>query len=68
MMKLSGLERAYAESRSRAFGEAVTLLVQKGLSVPCPTPRENSLLVFDPPTDGRPVTDELVRRLEDEES
>ena len=60
--------KAYAENRSMALGEAVTLLVQKGLSVPCPTRRENGLLVFDPPTRSPSVTDELVRRIEEEES
>jgi hypothetical protein len=60
--------KAYAENRSMALGQAVTLLVRKGLSVPCPTRRENGLLVFDPPTGGASVTDELVRRIEDEES
>ena len=60
--------KAYAENRSMALGEAVTLLVRKGLSVPCPTRREIGLLVFDPPTRGPSVTDEWVRRIEDEES
>ena len=49
-----------------ALGAAVTLLVRRGLSVPCPTRRESGLLVFDPPGDGAPVTAERVRQIEDE--
>jgi hypothetical protein len=59
--------KAYAESRSMPLGDAVTLLVRKGLSVPCPTRRENGLLVFDPPADGPPVTAEHVRQIEEDE-
>jgi hypothetical protein len=58
--------KSYAGSRSIPLGEAVSLLVRRGLSVPCPTRRVNGLLVFAPPAGEPPVTSEQVRRLEDE--
>ena len=60
--------KSYAESRSMPLGEAVSLLVRRGLSVPCPTRRVNGLLVFDPPEDSEIVTAERVRQLEEEEA
>ena len=58
--------KSYAGSRSIPLGEAVSLLVRRGLSVPCPTRRVNGLLVFDPPAGEPPITFEQVRRIADE--
>jgi hypothetical protein len=58
--------KSYAGSRSIPLGEAVSLLVRRGLSVPCPTRRVNGLLVFDPPASDPRVTSRQVRQLEDE--
>jgi hypothetical protein len=59
--------KSYAENRSMALGAAVSLLVRRGLTVPCSTRRVNGLLVFDPPADSAMVTAERVRQLQDEE-
>jgi hypothetical protein len=58
--------KSFAESRSMALGSAISVLVRRGLKVPCPTRRVNGLLVFDPPADSAVVTSELVRRLDEE--
>jgi len=59
--------KAFAETRSLALGDAVSMLVRRGLSVPCPTTRVNGLLVFDPPSDSDLVTAGRVRRIEEDE-
>jgi hypothetical protein len=58
--------KSYAGSRSMPLCEAVSLLVRRGLSIPCPTRRVNGLLVFDPPAGRPPVTSKRVQELEDE--
>jgi len=59
--------KSYAETRSMALGEAVSVLVRRGLTVPCPTRKVNGLLVFDPPADSEVVTAERVRQLQEDE-
>jgi hypothetical protein len=59
--------KSYAQTRSMALGEAVSLLVRRGLTVPCPTRKVNGLLVFDPPADSAMVTAARVRELEEED-
>ncbi len=56
--------KRYAGRRSTPLGEAVSLLVRRGLSVPCPTRRVNGLLVFDPPAGWPIVTSERVQQLD----
>jgi hypothetical protein len=58
--------KSYAGSRSIPLGEAVSMLVRRGLSVPCPTRKVNGLLVFAPPPGEPLVTSKQVRELEDE--
>jgi hypothetical protein len=60
--------KTYAVNRSIPLGEAVSLLVRRGLSIPCPTRRVNGLLVFDPPGEIPPVSTAHVRRLEEEDA
>ena len=56
----------YAHSRSIPLGEAVSRLIRRGLSTPCPTRKVNGLLVFDPPEEDPPVTAKRLREVEDE--
>ncbi len=59
--------KSYAQSRSMALGSAISALVRRGLTLPCPTRTVNGLLVFDPPADSEVVTAERIRQLEEEE-
>ena len=57
--------KAFAASRSISLGEAMSMLVKRGLTVACPTRTVNGLTVFDLPKDTPAVTLEQVRQLED---
>ncbi len=59
--------KKYAESRSLSLGEAVTDLVRRALSVPCPTREVNGVQVFDLPADSPRVTGKQVRVLDAEQ-
>ena len=59
--------KKYRESRSLALGEAVTDLVRRALTVPCPTREVNGVQVFDLPADSLRVTREKVRELDAEQ-
>jgi len=58
--------KEFAKSRSIPLGQAVSVLIRRGLTVACPTRKVNGLLVFDPPPDEPAVSSDTVRRLEDE--
>ena len=58
--------KRYAESRSLTLGEAVSDLVQRALTVPCPTKEVNGVLVFDLPPESPRVTTKKVRELDAE--
>jgi hypothetical protein len=59
--------KKYAESRSLALGEAVTDLVRRALTVPCPTREVNGVQVFDLPAESPRVTGKKVRELDAEQ-
>jgi len=50
------------------MGKAVSELMRLGLSAPVKTRVVNGLIVFDVPEDSEPVTSELVKHLEIDES
>jgi hypothetical protein len=50
------------------IGKAVSELVWRGLSAPVKTRVVNGLIVFDVPEGSEPVTAELVKQLEIDES
>jgi hypothetical protein len=52
----------------RLIGKAVSELMRLGLSAPVKTRVVNGLIVFDVPEDSEPVTSELVKQLEIDES
>jgi hypothetical protein len=52
----------------RLIGNAVSELMRLGLSAPVKTRVVNGLIVFDVPEDSEPVTSELVKQLEIDES
>ncbi len=52
----------------RLIGKAVSELVRRGLSAPVKTRVVNGLIVFDVPEGSEPVTAELVKQLEIDES
>jgi hypothetical protein len=52
----------------RLMGKAVSELMRLGLSAPVKTRVVNGLIVFDVPEDSEPVTSELVKHLEIDES
>jgi hypothetical protein len=49
------------------LGEAVSDLVQRGLTVPRPTKEVNGVLVFDLPPESPRVTSKKVRELDAEQ-
>ena len=59
--------KKYAESRSLALGEAVTDLVRRALTAPCPTREVNGVQVFDLPVESPRVTRKKVRELDAEQ-
>ncbi|HEY6449035.1 MAG TPA: CopG family transcriptional regulator [Acidobacteriaceae bacterium] len=59
--------KALATARDISLGQAVTDLLRDQLSQPAPTHMENGLRVFSRLGAIRPVTPELVRRLESEQ-
>jgi len=61
------LVKQYAESRSLAFGKAVSELVRRGLAAQRPTRTVNGLRVFDLSPESPRVTTRRVRELEAEE-
>jgi hypothetical protein len=50
------------------IGKAVSELVRRGLGAPVKTQVVNGLIVFDVPEGSEPVTAELVKQLEIDES
>ena len=56
--------KRYAASRSVALGKAVSDLVRRGLTVPCPTRVVNGVTVFDLPDDSPRVTTAKVAELD----
>ncbi len=50
------------------IGKAVSELMRRGLSAPVKTRVVNGLIVFDVPEGSEPVTAELVKQLEIDES
>jgi hypothetical protein len=48
--------KRYAAQRSPALGKAVSDLVRRGLTVPCPTRVVNGVTIFDLPDDSPRVT------------
>jgi hypothetical protein len=50
------------------IGKAVSELMRRGLSGPVKTRVVNGLIVFDVPEGSEPVTSELVKQLEIDES
>ena len=59
--------KRYAASRSVALGKAVSDLVRRGLTVPCPTRVVNGVTVFDLPDDSPRVTTAKVADLDAEQ-
>jgi hypothetical protein len=56
--------KQYAQSRAVGLGKAVSELVRRGATVPCPTRQVNGLQVFDLPDDSPRVTSKQVADLE----
>lgn len=59
--------KKYAERRSLALGEAVTDLVRRARTVPCPTRQVNGVQVFDLPAESPRVSSKKVRELDAEQ-
>ncbi len=59
--------RAHAERRGISLGEAASDLIRNGSRYQLSTRRVNGLPVFEVPADFPLVTDELVRRLTEDE-
>jgi hypothetical protein len=59
--------KRYAAQRSVALGKAVSDLVRRGLTVPCPTRVVNGVTVFDLPDDSPRVTSAKVTELDAEQ-
>jgi hypothetical protein len=61
------LVKRYAASRRLTLGEAVSVLVQRALTVPRPTKEVNGVQVFDLPAESPRVTTKKVRELDAEQ-
>jgi len=59
--------KQYAARRSVALGKAVSDLVRRGLTVPCPTRVLNGITIFDLPDDSPRVTATKVAELDAEQ-